>query len=199
MTEESLSDRKIVLGITGSIAAYKACELLRDLKKAGAQVRTVLTRNARRFVGETALECLSGNKVHTDMFDSPCQSLPDHVFLSEWAEVILVAPATANIIGKAAAGIADDLLSSIILAGMPKVAFAPAMHSAMFHSPVVRHNIDKLRGMGCQFIGPQYGPLASGEAGEGRLAEIGLILEKVHALLAQSGERRHSLDQEAEL
>jgi phosphopantothenoylcysteine decarboxylase/phosphopantothenate--cysteine ligase len=187
MSNSYLTNRKIVLGITGSIAAYKACEVLRTLKDAGAEVRVMMTPNSRRFLGEATMQCLSRNEVRTDMFASPVQSLPDHLSLSQWADVILIAPATANVIGKAAAGIADDIVSTTILAAIQKVVFAPAMNPAMYENPVVQENIAKLRRVGCEFAGPETGVLASGERGVGRLASPDLILQTVISVLKRSG------------
>jgi phosphopantothenoylcysteine decarboxylase/phosphopantothenate--cysteine ligase len=187
MSRRELSKRKVLLGVTGSIAAYKACMLVRLLKAAGADVRVIMTASASHFVGETTLACLSGNAVSKDLFDSgtPCEA--DHISLSNWADIIVVAPATANIIGKAAAGLADDLLSTTILSGIQKVLFAPAMNAAMYSNPLVQQNIEKLRGAGCAFVGPESGELACGEEGAGRLAEPELIVETIKATLSQPG------------
>jgi len=183
MSEPVLSERRIILGVTGSIAAYKACELLRRLRELGAQVRVAMTVNAMRFVGEETMQCLSGQKVLTDMFGAASERVPRHLSLRDWADLILIAPATANIIGKAAAGIADDLLSTTILSAMEKVVFAPAMNSAMYQNPVVQENIAKLRRAGCEFVGPSRGVLASGEEGTGRLADTNLIIQKIEDIL----------------
>lgn len=187
MSDRPLSDRKVVLGITGSIAAYKACDLVRKLKDAGAEVKVVMTANASRFLSENTMQSLSGNPVLTEMFARPSQFVAEHVSLSKWADVILVAPATANIIGKAAAGIADDLLSTTILSAIRKVVFAPAMNSAMYENPFVQENIGRLSRVGCQFVGPESGPLLCGDEGAGRLAEPDLILEKVKSYLNRAG------------
>lgn len=186
MNDKPLANRRIALGITGSVAAYKACDLLRSLTRAGADVRVILTRNAARFIGEATLLSLSRNRVITDMFASAAWA-GDHISLARWAELLLIAPATANIIGKAASGIADEILSTTILSVPCKVVFAPAMHSAMFQHPVVQENIARLQKNGCEFIPPETGPLASGEEGIGRLAEISTILAKVLSLLKPPG------------
>ncbi len=184
MSDDVLSKRRVLLGITGSIAAYKACELVRRLKDAGAEVRVVMTQHAAKFVGQATLLSLSGNRVSTDLFAPPDQWVPDHISLSRWAEVLLVAPATANIIGKVASGIADDLLSTTILSCRCRVLFAPAMNSAMYEHPVVQDNITKLRKLGFEFISPETGPLACGEEGVGRLADLNAILEKLRSVLS---------------
>lgn len=187
MTEKALTNRRIALGITGSIAAYKGCELVRRLKEAGADVRVILTRNAAIFVGEATLLSLSGNCVITDPFQSADEWVGDHISVARWAELLLIAPATANIIGKAACGIADDVLSTTILSVGCKVVFAPAMNSAMFQHPVVQENIAKLRKNGCEFIPPESGFLACGEEGIGRLADVSTMLAAVVTLLKQPG------------
>jgi phosphopantothenoylcysteine decarboxylase/phosphopantothenate--cysteine ligase len=178
-----LPKRRIVLGITGSIAAYKACELVRRLAEAGADTKVIMTRNATRFVGEAAMLSLSGNPVVTDMFSLHAEALPEHISLSRWAQLILIAPATANIIGKAAAGIADDLLSTTILSARCKILFAPAMNSAMYQNPIVQSNITKLQALGYEFVDPDVGPLACGDEGLGRLADISKIIEKAKSIL----------------
>ena len=187
MSNRALSQRNVLLGITGSIAAYKACDLVRKLKASGAAVQVIMTANARRLLSEAAMACLSGNEVLTEQFSSGSTTLAHHVVLGEWADVLLVAPATANIIGKAAAGIADDLVSTTILTALPKVVFAPAMHSSMYTNPIVQENITKLRAAGCQFIGPAEGPLASGGEGIGRLAAPEVIISKLETILSQEG------------
>ncbi len=183
MSKELLSKRKVVLGVTGSVAAYKACDLVRKLKAAGAEVRVLMTANAQRFVGAETLQSLSGNMVLTDLFAAPWERLPAHISLRQWADIILVAPATANIIGKAASGVADDLLSTTILCAIEKVVFAPAMNSAMYDNPVVQENIKKLRRIGCHFVEPESGPLACGAEGPGRLADANVILDKLSEAL----------------
>ncbi len=183
MNDRPFSDKRIVLGITGSIAAYKACELVRRLKDAGAEVKVVMTENASKFIGENTLLSLSGNKVVTNMFPSDEEWMPDHISLAGWADLILIAPATANILGKAASGIADDVLSTTILCARCKVVFAPAMNSAMYENPIVQENIAKLRRLGYEFVEPEAGFLACGEEGVGRLADISTILEKLKASL----------------
>jgi phosphopantothenoylcysteine decarboxylase/phosphopantothenate--cysteine ligase len=183
MNDMPLSQRNIVLGITGSVAAYKACIILRRLREAGAQVRVIMTQAATHFVGVETLASLSGNRVITGLFESSEQWVPDHISLSRWAHLILVAPATANIIGKAAAGIADDSLSTTILSARCKLLFAPAMNSTMYDNPVVQDNIARLRRIGCEFIPAEAGPLACGEEGVGRLAEPKTILDKVISIL----------------
>lgn len=187
MNDKPLASRRIALGITGSIAAYKACDILRGLTQAGADVRVILTRHAARFIGEPLLLSLSRNRVLTDRSDSLDEWAGDHISIARWAELLLIAPATANIIGKAAAGIADDILSTTILSVECTVLFAPAMHSSMFQHPVVQDNIAKLQKHACQFIPPETGPLASGDEGIGRLANTATILATVVSLMKPPG------------
>ncbi len=183
MNATPLPERRILLGVTGSIAAYKACGLVRKLTGAGAQVRVVMTANALRFVGAHTLQCLSGHRVLTAMFSPQSEPIPEHVSLTRWADLILIAPATANIIGKAAAGIGDDLVSAILLAAIPRVMFAPAMNSAMYQNPILQENVAKLRRLGCEFVGPATGFLACDEEGPGRLADAHVILQRIQAVL----------------
>jgi len=187
MSESSLSKRNILVGITGSVAAYKACDLVRRLTEAGAEVRIVMTENARRFLGETTLAALSGNRVVTGLFTGAEDWMPQHISLGRWAEAVVIAPATANIIGKAAAGIADDILSTIILSASCVVVFAPAMNTAMYEHVIVQENIAKLRRAGCEFVEPEAGILACGEEGVGRLASTDAILEKLKSILQPKG------------
>lgn len=177
--------KKIVLGITGSIAAYKAAEIIRRLKAKGADVQVVMTTSAQRFVSPLTFRTLSGRRVVTEMFPGEEVTVP-HISLAEWADLVLVAPATANIIGKAATGIADDMLSTVILATKAPVCFAPAMNTNMLHHPVVRENILRLKDRGCYFIEAERGELACGTEGEGRLAEPEAIVQRVVALCSIS-------------
>ncbi len=186
MSDTSLSERHIVLGVTGSVAAYKACHLIRRLRDAGAEVRVVMTANAGRFVGEETMRALSGNRVISDLFVGGDEWVANHIELGRWADLLLIAPATANIIGKAASGIADDVLSTAILSARCKIVFAPAMNTAMYDNAIVQGNIEKLRGVGCEFVPPEPGALACGERGTGRLADVDAILETVQRILRQT-------------
>jgi len=182
---QTLKARRIVVGITGSIAAYKACELIRRLREAGAEVRAVLTEHARAFIGEQTLLTLTGQPVVADLFASPAHWEPEHIAVADWAEACLVAPATANVIGKVAAGIADDALTSLVMAMRCPVAFAPAMNTKMYENPIVQANIEKLRGLGYHFVEPESGYLACGYEGKGRLADTRALLATVVKLLAK--------------
>ncbi len=181
-TAKPLRDKKIILGVTGCIAAYKSAELLRALKKLGADVWVIMTRSAREFVAPLTFRTLSGNPCITEMYDSSAAATPvPHISISDSADLLLVAPATANIIGKTAGGIADDMLSTTIMACRAPKIFAPAMNTNMWGNPLVRENVKKLKGLGYCFIGPASGELACGTEGEGRLACIEDIVAAVEA------------------
>ena len=177
-----LNGRKIVLGVSGGIAAFKSCELVSQLKKRGAQVRVVLTRHACEFVPPLSFETLSGNPAYTDGQDRRYEI--GHVALAKWADVMVVAPATANILAKAACGIADDLLSTTLVANAAPVLFAPAMNAAMWRNPATQANLETLRGRGAHFVGPESGFLACGDADVGRMSEPEQIVAVLDALLA---------------
>jgi len=177
-----LKERRIVVGITGSIAAYKACELVRRLRQEGAQVQTVLTRHGEAFIGEQTLLTLSARPVLKDLFSTSGRWEPEHIAVSDWADACIIAPATANIIGKVAAGIADDVLSSLVIAMRCPVVFAPAMNVNMYENSIVQSNIEKLKGFGYRFVGPESGFLACGYEGKGRLADTQTLVATVAAL-----------------
>lgn len=166
-----LSGKNILLGVTGGIAAYKAAYIIRLLKKENADVRVVMTENAQEFITPLTLSTLSGNPTATGMFEPAARHEVRHIRWADWAELALIAPATANLIGKAANGIADDLLSSLILALQCPVVFAPAMHYQMWTHPAVRRNVETLRSFGYQIVEPGTGELASGDTGAGRMRE----------------------------
>jgi phosphopantothenoylcysteine decarboxylase/phosphopantothenate--cysteine ligase len=182
------ADKTVVLGVTGSIAAYKACELASRLVEADARVYAVLTQNAQQFVGPATFEALTGNHVVTRMFEPLAQPEIEHIALARRADLFLIAPATANILAKAAHGIADDWLSTTLLATRAPLLFAPAMNTQMYLHPATQENIDILRARGCRFVGPGEGKLACGEVGEGRLIEIPAILEAASAALSPKKE-----------
>ena len=178
-----LKGKKIILGVTGSIAAYKAAEILSLLKKKGADVFVIMTESATKFVQPLTFSSLSGHLVITNLFSLNDKIEVKHISLSRWADLILVAPATANIIGKIANGIADDMLTTTVMAFKSKVIFAPAMNKNMISNLIYRENVKKLVGLGYEFIDSEYGPLACGEVGEGRLANIEDIVSKVENIL----------------
>ncbi|HBP37796.1 MAG TPA: bifunctional phosphopantothenoylcysteine decarboxylase/phosphopantothenate--cysteine ligase CoaBC [Clostridiales bacterium] len=174
--------KKITLGVTGSIAAYKAAELASALTQAGHDVHAVLTRNAASFISPLTFATLTHNKAHTDMFADEDHTRVTHIDLGTTSDLILIAPATYNILGKAAHGIADDLLSSILAAAAPdKVLFAPAMNVNMYQNPACQASVAALLQRGCQFVEPEAGMLACGVMAKGRLAKVPAILEAVEA------------------
>lgn len=164
--------KNIVIGITGGIAAYKACSLVNFYKNKGYNVDVIMTKNACEFITPLTLETLSGNKVVTDMFDTPDYREVKHISLASKADLFIIAPATANIIGKVANGIADDMLSTTIMATKAPVVFAPAMNNVMYENKIVQNNISTLKKYGYMFIEPDVGHLACGYEAKGRLASI---------------------------
>jgi phosphopantothenoylcysteine decarboxylase/phosphopantothenate--cysteine ligase len=175
--------REIVLGVTGSIAAYKACDIINRLRDAGFNVTVVMTEEAAHFISPLTLQNLSGNKVIKDMYGLPDNYDPLHTSLSDKADLILIAPATANIIGKIASGICDDILSCIILATNAPVLIAPAMNDRMYKHKSVERNIDILKGWGYKFIGPEVGRLVCGYRAVGHLAGIDAVINEVKKVL----------------
>jgi len=174
-----LKEKKIIVGITGGIAAYKACDIVRRLKKLGAQVVVVMTENAQKFITPLTFETLSGNEVVTEMFPERRFVGVRHVDLAGWADLILIAPATANIIGKIRSGIADDILTTIVISSKAQVLIAPAMNVNMYENPIFQENLSYLRKLGYRFVEPEVGELASGIVGKGRLAEPETIVGEV--------------------
>ncbi len=174
---------KVVLGVTGSIAAYKSADIIRRLQDKGHDVTVVMTKEAAYFIPALTLASLSGKKVYSEMFDNDGSSWRmDHIQLAD-AQVLLIAPATANIIGKIASGIADDLLTCLVLATKAKVFIAPAMNVEMYKNKIVQQNCKKLKEAGMAFIDPVEGKLACGTVGEGHLAEVDVIVEEVDRYL----------------
>lgn len=179
-----LNGKKIILGITGGIAAYKAIELARLFIKSGASVWPVMTTASANFITPLTLQTVAGNPVARDMFDLTQESRISHIELAEKADIVVVAPATANIIGKAASGIADDILTTVIMATRAPLLFAPAMNSNMYENKIVQANIERLKKIGCSFIGPEEGELACGYEGRGRLAPVEDIVDAAEECLA---------------
>lgn len=178
-----LRDKRIVLGVTGGIAAYKAVELLRLLTKAGADVHVIMTRSAEEFVAPLTFQTLSANPVHTELFNLIAEREIGHISLADRADLFIIAPATANIIGKIAGGIADDMLSTTVMATKAPVLLAPAMNVNMYTNPIYRENEAKLRRHGYLFVPPEKGALACGWEGEGKLAAPETIYEATEAAL----------------
>ncbi|MET0011110.1 bifunctional phosphopantothenoylcysteine decarboxylase/phosphopantothenate--cysteine ligase CoaBC [Dehalococcoides mccartyi] len=179
--------KTVVLGITGSISAYKAADIASKLVAAGYTVKAVMTENACRFISPLTIRTLSRQQVVTGMWDMNSEYSVEHVSLAEEAAVILVAPATANIIAELACGLAGDMISSTILASKAPVIIAPAMNDNMYSNPATQQNISKLKERGFVFVEPESGRLASGKIGQGRLASVDTILGSVTQVLGKSG------------
>ena len=175
-------DLNIVIGITGGIAAYRACGIVSYLKKEGANVDVIMTKNACEFITPLTLETLSGNKVVVDMFERPDHIEVKHISLARKADLFLIVPATANIIGKVANGIADDMLTTTIMATKAPVIFAPAMNDQMYENPIVQSNIEKLKAFGYRIIEPAVGHLACGYEAKGKLPKNEEIIDYVKVL-----------------
>ncbi|HLJ75564.1 MAG TPA: bifunctional phosphopantothenoylcysteine decarboxylase/phosphopantothenate--cysteine ligase CoaBC [Thermoanaerobaculia bacterium] len=195
----------IVLGVTGGIAAYKTPELVRRLRDAGADVRVIVTPHATRFVAPLALATVSTHGVIIDQWGDPEKGGVDHIELARWAELLLIAPATANILAKLAVGIADDALSTYAIAHRAPILIAPAMNSSMLQHATVVQNLQTLRVRGVEMIDPETGPLAEGEEGPGRLADIPVIVDRVkqmfrpkdlqgRSILVTAGPTREAID-----
>jgi phosphopantothenoylcysteine decarboxylase/phosphopantothenate--cysteine ligase len=187
-----LQDCRILLGVSGGIAAYKSLELLRLLVKEGAKVWTVMTRSATEFVGPLSFQALSGNPVRTEMFSHTQESQIQHIALADMAQLVVVAPATANFIAKMAHGLADDMLSTTLLAVRCPVVVCPTMNVNMYNHPATQKNLDVLKERGVWLVEPEEGELACGWEGKGRLADPEAILETVKAALSPqdlAGER----------
>ena len=173
----------VVLGVTGGIAVYKACELLRLLQKRGIDVFVVMTQNACRFVAPLTFETLSGHPVAVDTFDRPQTWEVEHIALAQRADLFLIAPATANIMGKMACGIADDMLSTTVMATRAPVLVAPAMNTGMWENAAVQQNVKTLRARGVEIVAPVSGHLACGDNGAGKLEDVAVIAERACELL----------------
>ena len=183
-----IRDKTIVLGVTGSIAAYKAVELASKLTQEGARVNVVMTSSAQAFVTPMTFRTVTQQPVVTEMFDPASEFSAAHIALAERADVVVIAPATANVMAKLACGIADDMLCCTVLATKAPVIVAPAMHSNMYENQVTQENVSKLKARGFTFVGPAYGRLAGGAHGLGRFAEIDDILGTIHQVLGIGGD-----------
>ena len=183
-----LTNKTIVLGITGSIAAYKAADIASKLIQAGAKVEVIMTKSASEFITPLTFRSLTAQPVVTEMFELASEFSIEHVALAEVADVVVIAPATANIIAKLAAGIADDILGCTVLATEAPVIVAPAMNVNMFQNSVTQDNLARLKNRGFTIVDPGYGRLASGKTGLGRLAEVEKILGTVSQVLGKSGD-----------
>ena len=171
-----LAGQRVLVCVCGGIAAYKAAELVRGLRKGGAQVRVAMTDAATRFVGATTFQALSGEPVRSALWDEAAEAAMGHIELARWPTAVVIAPATANTLAKLAHGLADDLVSTLCLATDAPIAVAPAMNRLMWAHPATRANMDTLRGRGVLVLGPDAGDQACGEVGEGRMVEPDTIL-----------------------
>jgi len=182
-----LEGKTVVLGVTGSIAAYKAVDIASQLNRAGVKVDVVMTKEATKFVSPLSFRAITGRTVATDMFDASSELNVTHIALASAADVVAIAPATANIIAKLVAGIADDVLSSMVLATKAPVVIAPAMDVNMYENPVTQENVSKLKKRGFVFVGPKFGKLLSGVEGPGRFANTGEIIGVISQVLGRGG------------
>jgi phosphopantothenoylcysteine decarboxylase/phosphopantothenate--cysteine ligase len=179
----AISGLNVLLGVSGGVAAYKAIDLASKLAAAGVLVDTVMTENACKFILPKSFEAVTGRAVYTSMWENPAGFQIEHISLADSADIVIVAPATANIIGKAANGICDDLLSTVLCAcWQKKVLFAPAMNERMWQNPAVQRNVKTLKEMSFEIIGPEKGRLACGEEGIGRMAEVADIMRRLEKM-----------------
>ena len=187
----NLLEKKILLVVCGGISAYKTLEVIRFLKKKGARVKTILTRSAKEFVTPLSVASLSQEKVYDDLFNHENEAEMDHISLSRWADVILVAPATANTISKLSVGLSDDLASTVILASNKDIFLTPAMNVRMWEHPSTKENINKLKNFGYKIIGPEIGDMACGEFGEGKMSEPHEIVKKIESYFANLNQNKN--------
>ena len=176
-----LGGQRILLGVSGGIAAYKAADLVRRLRDAGAEVRVVMTEGAQQFVTATTFQALSGQPVRTSQWDAAAEAAMGHIELARWATRIVIAPASANVIAQLAHGFASDLLGTLCLATEAPIAIAPAMNHLMWANAATQHNVDLLRSRGVVVLGPGVGDQACGETGAGRMLEPLQIVEALSA------------------
>ena len=179
-----LTGKEIVLGVTGGIAAYKSAEIVSRLRHSGANVHVIMTRNATEFIAPLTFQTLSANQVVTDTFEAPEYWNVEHVALAKLADIFVVAPATANILAKMASGIADDMLSTTLLATKAQILVAPAMNTGMWTAPATQNNVKVLKERGVRMIGPESGMLACGDEGAGRMSEPEMIVEEICRILS---------------
>ncbi len=178
----SFKTKEIIVGVCGSIAAYKAAELINSLAKQKANVTVVMTKCAHHFITPLTLQTLSRNRIFSDLFELPKDWSPIHTSLADKADLIVICPATASIIGKIANGICDDLLTCTVMASSAKVMICPAMNEKMYKNKVLQANIDKLKSLGYKFVGPIWGYLACGYEGKGHLAGTDTVLKEIKKL-----------------
>jgi phosphopantothenoylcysteine decarboxylase / phosphopantothenate---cysteine ligase len=185
----SLQGARVLLGVTGGIAAYKSADLVRRLRDAGAQVRVVMTEAATHFVGEATFQALSGHPVRRSLWDPAAEAAMGHIELARWADLLLIAPASADLLARLAHGLADDLLSTVALASAAPLALAPAMNRQMYAHPATRANLELLRGRGALLLGPDEGEQACGDVGPGRMLEPEAIVARLCAPPLLAGRR----------
>jgi phosphopantothenoylcysteine decarboxylase/phosphopantothenate--cysteine ligase len=176
-------NKNILIGVTGGISAYKVCDIISSLKYKGANINVIMTKNATKFITPLTLETLSKNKVYVDMFDFDYESEVKHIALAKKADLILVAPCSANVIAKLANGVADDMLTTTLIASKAQVIIAPAMNDNMYSNSIVQDNINKLKRFGYEFVEPDIGNLACGYIGRGKLAKKETIISYLENLL----------------
>lgn len=179
----ALANRRVLLGVSGGIAAYKSAEIVRQLRERDAEVRVAMTRAAREFIGALTLQALSGNPVHQDLFDPAAEAAMGHIELARWADLVLVAPASADFLARLAHGLADDLLSTLCLATTVPILLAPAMNQQMWQAAATQANVALLQQRGVRLLGPASGAQACGEIGPGRMLEPAAIVSKLDAAL----------------
>lgn len=184
----NLTNKHILLGITGGIAAYKCPDLVRQLKKMGAEVQVVMTESAKHFVSALSLQAVSGNHVSYDLFDSSAELSMGHIALAKWADLVIIAPCTANMVAKLAHGIADDLLTTLCLATTAPIAIAPAMNQYMYLATITQHNLQHLSHRGISIWGPDQGEQACGDVGPGRMLEPQQLCTKIVEKFALSAQ-----------
>ena len=187
---DNLLNKKILLVICGGISAYKSLEIIRELKKRKVQIKTILTKSAKKFVTPLSVSSLSQEKVYDDIFNIENESEMDHISLSRWADLILVAPATANTISKLSSGSSDDLASTVILASDKEVYLSPAMNVRMWEHPSTKDNLLKLKNYGYKIIGPEIGDMACGEFGKGKMTEPNEIIREVELYFNNKGKNK---------
>lgn len=181
-----LKNKTIVLGVSGGIAAYKACDVVSKLKKLGANVHVIMTKSSVEFVSPLTFQSLSQNYVVSDMFEEPRTWEVEHISLAKKADLFLIVPATANVIGKIANGISDDMITTTVMATKAPILIAPAMNTNMYENPIVQRNIENLKGLGYRFIEPDSGRLACGDTGKGKLSTPEVIVDEVVSLLTKN-------------
>ena len=175
----------ILFGVTGGIAAYKAADIANKLVKAGHDIKVIMTRSAQEFITPLTFQTLTKHQVYTDMFNDPFAEDVKHISLAKWADVAVIAPCTANVIGKLANGIADDMLTTVIMATSTTKLICPAMNTAMYENAAVQRNLELLKGDGYCFVEPRESRLACGDVGKGALAETETIIEKIEGILCE--------------